>query len=174
MAISPGKPLISDFIGLTLRNGCLGTPWVRRLFQLKSYQGKGEPPASSSSSSPSPPAAGVSSFGSFSVFVFLSFFSFGPAQFRQQIEIRSRLTSLWLKGRAVSSNCLWNKTTWGHLADVCRGLLFFNASFALCVPTRANQIFHYGCHFSAASWISRSFFRLASFLCFLPLRGASI
>ena len=24
MAISPGKPLISDFIGLTLRNGCLG------------------------------------------------------------------------------------------------------------------------------------------------------
>ena len=24
MAISPGKPLISDFIGLTLRNDCLG------------------------------------------------------------------------------------------------------------------------------------------------------
>lgn len=60
-------------------------------------------------------------------------------QFRQQIEIRSRLTSLWLKGRAVSSNCLWNKTTWGHLADVCRGLLFFNASFALCVPTRPTR-----------------------------------
>ena len=25
MAISPGKPLISDFIGLTLRNDCLGS-----------------------------------------------------------------------------------------------------------------------------------------------------
>ena len=28
MAISPGKPLISDFIGLTLRNGCLGSVHV--------------------------------------------------------------------------------------------------------------------------------------------------
>ena len=47
-------------------------------------------------------------------------------------KIRIRLTSLWLKGRAVSSNCLWNKTTWGLLADLCRSLLL---SFALCVPT---------------------------------------
>ena len=29
MAISPGKPLISDFIGLTLRNGCLGQAFIR-------------------------------------------------------------------------------------------------------------------------------------------------
>ena len=29
MAISPGKPLISDFIGLTLRNGCLGWPFTQ-------------------------------------------------------------------------------------------------------------------------------------------------